>query len=91
MLKKVFLLLAVGIFFVSCATVPTTSSPAKTPQEIVVKVQAADPTKVTVADGQGPFIPAFVHFKRQGLCQNLLRVVGGGCDPVVERSCGPGK
>jgi ATP-dependent protease ClpP protease subunit len=52
MVKKVFLFLALGIFFVSCATVPTTPSPANTPQEIVVKVQAADPTKVTVAEGQ---------------------------------------
>jgi ATP-dependent Clp protease protease subunit len=52
MVKKVFLFLALGIFFVSCATVPTTPSPANTPQEIIVKVQAADPTKVTVEDGQ---------------------------------------
>jgi ATP-dependent Clp protease protease subunit len=52
MLKKVFLFLVMGSFFVSCATVPTTPSPANPPQEIVVKVQAADPTKVTVEDGQ---------------------------------------
>jgi ATP-dependent protease ClpP protease subunit len=52
MLKKVVLLLAMGIFFVSCATVPTTPAPAKPPQEIVVKVQAADPTKVIVQNGQ---------------------------------------
>ena len=52
MFKKVFLFLAMGIFFVSCATVPTTQSPTKTPQEIVVKVEAAEPTKVTVEDGQ---------------------------------------
>jgi ATP-dependent protease ClpP protease subunit len=41
-----------GMFFVSCATVPTTPSPAQAPQEIIVKVQAAEPTKVTVEDGQ---------------------------------------
>jgi ATP-dependent protease ClpP protease subunit len=52
MLKKVLLVMALGFFIVSCATIPTTPKPAPTPQEIVVKVQAADPTKVTVADGQ---------------------------------------
>lgn len=52
MLKKVFLFLVMGSFFVSCATGPTAPSPANPPQEIVVKVQAADPTKVTVEDGQ---------------------------------------
>ena len=52
MLKKVILVLAMGIFLVSCAALPTKPQPAQTPQEIVVKVQAADPTKVTVADGQ---------------------------------------
>jgi ATP-dependent protease ClpP protease subunit len=52
MVKKYFLFLVMGIFFVSCATVPTTPSPAQAPQEIIVKVQAADPTKVTVEEGQ---------------------------------------
>ena len=52
MVKKIFLFLVMGIFFVSCAALPTTPSPPHTPQEIVVKVQAADPTKVTVEEGQ---------------------------------------
>ena len=52
MFKKVFLLFAISIFLISCATVPTTTPPAKTPQEIVVKVEAAEPTKVTVEDAQ---------------------------------------
>ena len=52
MLKKVIFFFVMGIFLVSCATVPTTPSPAKTPQEIVVKVEAAEPTKVTVEEGQ---------------------------------------
>jgi len=52
MVKKLFLFLVMGMFFVSCATVPTTPSPAQAPQEIIVKVQAAEPTKVTVEDGQ---------------------------------------
>jgi ATP-dependent protease ClpP protease subunit len=51
MVKKLFLFLVMGMFFVSCATVPTTPSPAQAPQEIIVKVQAAEPTKVTVEDG----------------------------------------
>ena len=50
MLKKVFLLFAISIFLISCATVPTTPPPAKTPQEIVVKVEAAEPTKLTVEE-----------------------------------------
>jgi ATP-dependent protease ClpP protease subunit len=41
-----------GIFFVSCAALPTTPKPVQAPQEIVVKVQATDPTKVTVEEGQ---------------------------------------
>ena len=51
MFKKVIFVFALGFFFVSCATVPTTTSTSaeKSPQEIVVKVQAAEPTKVTVA------------------------------------------
>ena len=52
MLKKVIFFFVMGIFLVSCATIPTAPSPAKAPQEIVVKVKAAEPTKVTVEDGQ---------------------------------------
>src|SRR5210317_206411 len=52
MAKKFFLFLVMGIFFASCAALPTTPKPAQAPQEIVVKVEAADPTKVTVDDGQ---------------------------------------
>ena len=52
MLKKVIFFFVMGIFLVSCATMPTTPSPAKTPQEIVVKVEAAEPTKLTVEEGQ---------------------------------------
>ena len=52
MVKKIFLFLVMGIFLVSCASVPTTPSSPQTPQEIVVKVEAADPTKVTVEEGQ---------------------------------------
>jgi len=49
MFKKLFILLALGIFFISCASVPTNSPPPK-PQEVLVKVQAADPAKVTVEE-----------------------------------------
>jgi len=52
MVKKIFLFLVMGIFFVSCAALPTTPKPAQAPQEIVVKVEATDPTKVTVDEGQ---------------------------------------
>jgi ATP-dependent protease ClpP protease subunit len=52
MVKKFFLFLVMGIFLVSCASVPTTPSPPQTPQEIIVKVEATDPTKVTVEEGQ---------------------------------------
>jgi len=52
MVKNFFLFLVMGIFFVSCAAVPTTPSPAQAPQEIVVKVEATDPTKVSVEEGQ---------------------------------------
>jgi len=51
MFKKFILFLVSGIFLVSCATGPT-STPLPQQQEIVVKVQAAEPTKVTVEDGQ---------------------------------------
>ena len=49
MFKKVFVLVALGVFFVSCATVPANRTPPP-PQEIVVKVQAVDPTNVTVKE-----------------------------------------
>jgi len=38
-----------GFFFVSCATMPTNSTPPP-PQEVVVTLQAADPTAVTVKE-----------------------------------------
>ncbi|MBW2430839.1 MAG: ATP-dependent Clp protease proteolytic subunit [Deltaproteobacteria bacterium] len=48
MFKKLLHLVALGIFLVSCATVP--SSTTRAPQEVVVKVQAEDPAKVTVKE-----------------------------------------
>ncbi len=48
MFKKLLHLVALGVFLVSCATVP--SSTTRAPQEVVVKVQAEDPTKVTVKE-----------------------------------------
>ena len=48
MLKKCFIFVALGMFLVSCATMPSNSPPP--PQEVVVKVQAADPTNVTVQE-----------------------------------------
>jgi ATP-dependent protease ClpP protease subunit len=48
MLKKCFLFVALGIFLVSCATMPGSAPPP--PQEVVVKVQAADPTNVTIQE-----------------------------------------
>jgi ATP-dependent protease ClpP protease subunit len=48
MLKKCLLFVALGIFLVSCATMPSSTPPP--PQEVVVKVQAADPTNVTVQE-----------------------------------------
>jgi ATP-dependent protease ClpP protease subunit len=51
MVRKLFILLALGIFLVSCAGMTANTSPAKSqPQEVVVKVQAADPAKVTVEE-----------------------------------------
>ena len=47
MFKKLFVLVALGFFFVSCAAVPTKSTPPQ-PQQVVVKVEAADPTNVSV-------------------------------------------
>ena len=49
MLKKFFILAALGVFLVSCATVPTNSIPPP-PQEVVVTLKASDPTQVTVKE-----------------------------------------
>lgn len=51
MVRKIFILFALGIFLVSCASMPSNSPPPK-PQEVIVTVQAADPTKVTVQEQQ---------------------------------------
>jgi ATP-dependent Clp protease protease subunit len=49
MLKKCFLFAALGIFLVSCATMPSSTPPS--PQEVVVRIQAAEPaTNVTVQE-----------------------------------------
>ena len=47
MFKKLFVLAALGFFVVSCAAVPTQNT-VPPPQEVVVKVEAADPTNVSV-------------------------------------------
>lgn len=47
MLNRWVLVAVFGLFFYSCATMPT-GGPLK-PQEVVVKVQAADPTNVKVS------------------------------------------
>jgi ATP-dependent Clp protease protease subunit len=49
MIRKILVLFALGIFVISCANLPT-NSPSQKPQEVVVKVQAADPAKVTVQE-----------------------------------------
>ena len=49
MVTKLFILFALGIFLVSCAGMPASKSSPQ-PQEVVVKVQAADPAKVTVQE-----------------------------------------
>ena len=49
MVRKLFILFALGIFLVSCANMPANKSTSQ-PQEVVVKVQAADPAKVTVQE-----------------------------------------
>jgi len=51
MVRKIFILFALGIFLVSCASMPSNSPPPK-PQEVIVTVQSADPTKVTVPEQQ---------------------------------------
>jgi ATP-dependent protease ClpP protease subunit len=49
MCKKFFILGALGVLLVSCATVPTNSIPPP-PQEVVVTLKASDPTQVTVKE-----------------------------------------
>ena len=49
MIRKILVLFALGTFLISCANLPANSPPPK-PQEVVVKVQAADPAKVTVQE-----------------------------------------
>jgi len=49
MVRKIFVLFALGIFLAACASVPSNTSTPQ-PQEVVVKVQAADPAKVTVQE-----------------------------------------
>ena len=49
MFKKIYILVALGVFFVSCATAPTNRTPPP-PQQVVVTLQAADPTNVTVKE-----------------------------------------
>jgi len=49
MFKKIFILAALGVFLVSCATVPMNSTPPQ-PQEVVVTLKASDPTQVTVKE-----------------------------------------
>ena len=46
MLKRLLLAAVFGLFLVSCATMPNGQA---TPQEVIVKVQATDPTNVKVA------------------------------------------
>ena len=53
MLKRLVLVAVVGIFLIGCATMPNGNGQAS-PQEVVVKVQAADPTKVQVAHKNEP-------------------------------------
>ena len=48
MLKKLCVLFIFGILLASCASMPNNAPPQ--PQEVVVKVQAADPAKVTVEE-----------------------------------------
>jgi ATP-dependent Clp protease protease subunit len=46
MLKRLVLVAIVGLFFIGCASMPNGQA---TPQEVIVKVQATDPTNVKVA------------------------------------------
>jgi ATP-dependent protease ClpP protease subunit len=47
MFKKLMVFVALGFFVTGCAAVPTNNAPPP-PQEVVVKVEAADPTNVSV-------------------------------------------
>lgn len=47
MFKKLAIFVALGFFVVSCAAVPSKNTPPE-PQQVVVKVEAADPTNVSV-------------------------------------------
>ena len=49
MFKKFFILIALGVFFVSCATVPTNTTPPP-PQQVVVTLKASDQTNVMVKE-----------------------------------------
>jgi len=49
MFKKLFVFVALGVFMVSCATVPTNSTPPP-PQQVVVTLKASDPTNVTIKE-----------------------------------------
>jgi ATP-dependent protease ClpP protease subunit len=51
MLKRLVLVVVFGIFLIGCATMPNGQTP---PQEVIVKVQATDPTKVKVAQKNEP-------------------------------------
>ena len=51
MLNRLVLVAVFGIFLVGCATMPNGQTP---PQEVIVKVQATDPTKVKVARKDEP-------------------------------------
>jgi hypothetical protein len=46
MWKNVMIGTALGLFLVSCATMPTGKT--QTPQEVVVKVEATNPTNVKI-------------------------------------------
>ena len=49
MFKKFLVFIALGVFIVSCATVPTNSTPPP-PQQVIVTLKASDPTNVTVKE-----------------------------------------
>ena len=51
MLKRFLLLAVLGLFLASCATMPNGQTQ---PQEVIVKVQATDPTKVDVTRKDEP-------------------------------------
>jgi len=49
MIKKFLVFVALGAFIVSCAALPTNSTPPP-PQEVVVTLKASDPTNVSVKE-----------------------------------------